>query len=105
PSRCDALKRCFMRVPYAPQALDNFNQFLTDIGFTLPKVPSMPNLPPALSQITQQLPSLPPQLAQLPQQISQRFSKITPQFPNQTLFSAPQFPSFPVQLSSLSQQL
>ncbi|XP_043084333.1 LOW QUALITY PROTEIN: cyclic nucleotide-gated cation channel beta-1-like [Puntigrus tetrazona] len=105
PTRCDALKRCFMRVPYAPQALDNFSQFLTDIGFTLPKVPSMPNLPPALSQITQQLPSLPPQLAQLPQQISQRFSKITPQFPNQTLFSAPHFPSVPVQLSSLSQQL
>uniref|UniRef100_A0A8C1W4C9 Cyclic nucleotide gated channel subunit beta 1b n=1 Tax=Cyprinus carpio TaxID=7962 RepID=A0A8C1W4C9_CYPCA len=91
-----------MRVPYAPQALDNFNQFLKDIDVTLPKVPSMPNLPPALSQITQQLPSLPPQLAQLPQQISQRFSKITPQFPNQTLFSAP---SFPVQLSSLPQQL
>ncbi|XP_052454172.1 LOW QUALITY PROTEIN: cyclic nucleotide-gated cation channel beta-1-like [Carassius gibelio] len=105
PSRCDVLKRCFMRVPYAPQALDNFNQFLKDIDVTLPKVPSMPNLPPALSQITQQLPSLPPQLAQLPQQISQRFSKITPQFPNQTLFSAPHFPSFPVQLSSLPHQL
>ncbi|XP_073687723.1 uncharacterized protein [Garra rufa] len=102
PSRCGALKRCFMRVPYAPQALDNFNEFLTDIGFTLPKVPSMPNLPPALSQITQHLP---PQLTQLPQQISQRFSKITPQFPNQTLFSTPHFPSFPVQLSSLPQQL
>uniref|UniRef100_A0A673NC25 Cyclic nucleotide gated channel subunit beta 1b n=1 Tax=Sinocyclocheilus rhinocerous TaxID=307959 RepID=A0A673NC25_9TELE len=94
-----------MRVPYASQALDNFNQFLKDIDVTLPKVPSMPNLPPALSQITQQLPSLPPQLAQLPQQISQRFSNITPQFPNQTLFSAPHFPSFPVQLSRLPQQL
>ncbi|CAM4734502.1 unnamed protein product [Leuciscus chuanchicus] len=112
PSRCDALKSCFLRVPYASQALNNFNQFLIDIDVTLPKVPSMPDLPPALSQITQQLPSLPPQLAQLsqqisqlPQQISQRFSKITPQFPNQTLFSAPQFPSFPVQLSSLPQQL
>ncbi|XP_056107012.1 LOW QUALITY PROTEIN: cyclic nucleotide-gated cation channel beta-1-like [Rhinichthys klamathensis goyatoka] len=112
PSRCDALKSCFMRVPYASQALNGFNQFLIDIDVTLPKVPSMPNLPPALSQITQQLPSLPPQLAQLPQQISQlpqqlsqRFSKITPQFPNQTFFSAPQFPSFPVQLSSLPQQL
>ncbi|XP_051740988.1 LOW QUALITY PROTEIN: titin-like [Ctenopharyngodon idella] len=112
PSRCDALKSCFMRVPYAPQALSSFNQFLKDIDVTLPKVPSVPNLPPALSQITQQLPSLPPQLAQLPQQISQlpqqisqRFSKITPQFPNQTLFSAPQFPKFPVQLSSLPQQL
>ncbi|XP_067235395.1 cyclic nucleotide-gated channel beta-1-like [Chanodichthys erythropterus] len=112
PSRCDALKSCFRRVPYAQQALDNFNQFLKDIDVTLPKVPSVPNLPPALSQITQQLPSLPPQLAQLPEQISQlpqrisqRFSKITPQFPNQTLFSAPQFPKFPVQLSSFPQQL
>ncbi|TRY54551.1 hypothetical protein DNTS_033415 [Danionella cerebrum] len=93
PSRCDSLKACCLRIPFGKQFLDNFNQFLIDIDVTLPKVPSMPNLPPAVTQITQQLPPLPTELTQLQKQISQQFSKITSQLQNQTLFRSSQIPN------------
>ncbi|XP_047658206.1 LOW QUALITY PROTEIN: cyclic nucleotide-gated cation channel beta-1-like [Tachysurus fulvidraco] len=102
PSRCDALKACLMRIPYAPVCLDRFNQLLKENNITPPQVPSVPKLPSRLSQITQHFPHLPTRLNQLPhqiteipQRISQRVSRLPEHFP-----SFPQkLPTFPERFS------
>ncbi|KAM7003457.1 uncharacterized protein LKV04_004510 [Tautogolabrus adspersus] len=64
PVSCDAFKSCLMRIPHTSECLGNINAYFKENGISAPKLPSMPELPKQLSDVTKYLPSLPPELRQ-----------------------------------------
>uniref|UniRef100_UPI0037E73D31 cyclic nucleotide-gated channel beta-1-like n=1 Tax=Semicossyphus pulcher TaxID=241346 RepID=UPI0037E73D31 len=71
PVSCDAFKSCLMRIPHTSECLGNINAYFKENGISPPKVPSMPELPKQLSDVTKYLPRLPSLPPELRQELSQ----------------------------------